>query len=79
MSYQSEVLSDSPVLYLRLNETSGTTVNDSSGNGLNMQRTYPGDSSLFALVKRRGSIYKCRTPPSIRYLSIWENPHGRFQ
>jgi hypothetical protein len=35
MSYSAEVLADSPVGYWRLNETSGSTVVDSSGNGLN--------------------------------------------
>lgn len=33
MSYSSEVLADSPIIYLRLNETSGTTATDASGNG----------------------------------------------
>lgn len=33
MSYSSEVLADSPSLYLRLGESSGTTATDSSGNG----------------------------------------------
>jgi len=33
MSYDSEVLADSPRLYWKLDETSGTTMADSSGNG----------------------------------------------
>lgn len=33
MSYSSEVLADSPLVYYRLNETSGTTMTDSSVNG----------------------------------------------
>ncbi|MDE2100095.1 MAG: LamG domain-containing protein, partial [Patescibacteria group bacterium] len=33
MSYASEVLSDSPTAYWHLDETSGTTAADSSGNG----------------------------------------------
>jgi len=32
-SYEDEVLADSPLLYLRLGESSGTTATDSSGNG----------------------------------------------
>lgn len=32
MTYNSEVLADSPLLYWRLNETSGTAIGDSSGN-----------------------------------------------
>ena len=33
MSYSSEVLTDSPLLYWRFEETSGTSAADSSGNG----------------------------------------------
>lgn len=33
--YAAQVLKDSPALYWRLNEPSGTTANDSSGNGRN--------------------------------------------
>lgn len=33
MSYSSEVLADSPAIYLRLDNTSGTTATDASGNG----------------------------------------------
>jgi hypothetical protein len=33
MSYDSEVLADSPLFYCKLDETSGTTMTDSSGNG----------------------------------------------
>src|SRR5687768_14439861 len=32
MSYDSEVLADSPLVYLKLDEPSGTTAADSSGN-----------------------------------------------
>ena len=35
MSYSSEVLADSPLVYLRLGESSGTSAVDSSGNALN--------------------------------------------
>lgn len=35
MTYASEVLADSPVLYLKLDETSGAVATDSSGNGRN--------------------------------------------
>lgn len=40
MSYQSEVLADNPLLYLKQDESSGTTVIDSSGNSRN--GTYSG-------------------------------------
>lgn len=40
MTYASEVLADSPLVYWRLGEASGTTATDSSGNGLN--GTYSG-------------------------------------
>jgi hypothetical protein len=35
VSYSSEVLADSPLLYWRMGDSSGTTVTDSSGNGRN--------------------------------------------
>lgn len=35
MSYSSEVLADSPLMYFRMGESSGTTMTDSSGNGRN--------------------------------------------
>jgi hypothetical protein len=44
MSYSSEVLADSPLLYPRLGDASGTTCVDSSGNGRN--GTYIGTLSL---------------------------------
>lgn len=44
MSYSSEVLADSPFIYLHLNETSGTVAADSSGNGHN--GTYNGTVTL---------------------------------
>ena len=44
MAYSTEVLADGPVGYWRLNETSGSTVVDSSGNGLN--GTYINSPSL---------------------------------
>jgi hypothetical protein len=40
LTYDQEVLADSPVAYWRLDETSGTVAHDSSGNGLN--GTYSG-------------------------------------
>lgn len=44
MSYASEVLADSPFIYLHLNETSGTNAADNSGNGRNA--TYTGTVTL---------------------------------
>jgi hypothetical protein len=35
MTYQSIILADHPLIYLRLGEASGTVMNDSSGNGNN--------------------------------------------
>lgn len=46
MSYSSEVLADSPLLYLRMGESSGTTMTDSSGNGRN--GTYVGSPTFGA-------------------------------
>lgn len=43
-SYENSVLSDQPVAYWRLGETSGNTANDSSGNGHN--GTYIGSPAL---------------------------------
>jgi hypothetical protein len=44
MTYASEVATDSPVLYWRLGESSGTTATDSSGNG--RDGTYAGSPTL---------------------------------
>lgn len=44
MSYSSEVLADSPVVYFRMNESSGTTMVDSRGSG--RDGTYVGSPTL---------------------------------
>lgn len=44
MTYASEVIADSPIFYLKLDETSGTTAADSSGNGNDF--TYQADVLL---------------------------------
>ncbi|WP_373078713.1 LamG-like jellyroll fold domain-containing protein [Zhongshania sp.] len=44
VTYESLVLSDNPILYYRLNETSGTIAEDSSGNGID--GTYAGSPAL---------------------------------
>lgn len=44
MTYSTEVLADSPYAYWKLNEPSGTTAADSSGNGRNL--TYTGTYTL---------------------------------
>lgn len=44
MTYSSEVLADSPLLYWRLGESSGTTAADASGNG--RTGTYSGSPTL---------------------------------
>jgi len=44
MTYSTEVLADSPYAYWKLNEPSGTTATDSSGNGRNL--TYIGTYTL---------------------------------
>lgn len=46
MTYSAEVLADSPLLYWRLGDASGTTATDSSGNGRN--GTYVGSPTLGA-------------------------------
>lgn len=46
MTYASEVLADSPRIYWRLGDASGTTATDSSGNGKN--GTYSGSPTLGA-------------------------------
>jgi hypothetical protein len=54
MSYASEVLADSPLVYLKLDETSGSTANDSSGNGYNF--TYTSAAQLNSGVTADGSV-----------------------
>jgi hypothetical protein len=44
VSYSTEVLADSPLVYLRLGDASGTTATDSSGNS--MDGTYVGSPTL---------------------------------
>lgn len=44
--YPAEVLADSPYIFWRMNETSGTTMSDSSGNG--RDASYEGDVTLGA-------------------------------
>ena len=53
MTYADEVLADSPVVYLKLDETSGTTAVDSSGNGNDF--TYGSGVSLAAGTNDLGS------------------------
>lgn len=52
--YSSAILADSPLLYFRLGDTSGTTVVDSSGNGHN--GTYHGSPTLGAAGALAGDI-----------------------
>src|SRR5438552_2561394 len=44
MSYQTEVLSDAPALYLRFGEAAGTNTADASGNG--RDATFSGSVTL---------------------------------
>ena len=59
MSYASEVLADSPIIYLKLDETSGTVAHDSSGNGhhftYNAGATLGATSNLLNSVMAQGS------------------------
>jgi hypothetical protein len=55
MTYDSEVLADSPVIYLKLDETSGTAAADSSGNGNSF--TYPSGVTLGNLPGVSGGGY----------------------
>lgn len=48
--YANAVLADSPLLYLRMNESSGTTAFDSSGNGRDATHTSVGLSATGLLV-----------------------------
>lgn len=52
MTYQSTVLADTPYAYWPLDETSGTTANDASGNGRNA--TYTGGFTLNSETTGRG-------------------------
>lgn len=52
--YSSAILADSPLLYFRLGDTSGTTVVDSSGNG--HSGTYHGSPTLGAAGALAGDI-----------------------
>lgn len=45
MSYQTEILADTPTVFYMLEEASGTTASDSSGNGLNA--TYTGSGVTY--------------------------------
>lgn len=53
LSYDDEVLADSPALYWKLNEASGTTATDSSGNARN--GTYGGTYTLATATGYPGS------------------------
>lgn len=59
MTYSSEVLADSPLLYWRLGETSGTTAADSSGNG--RTGTYSGGPTLGVTGLLNGDSDKATT------------------
>jgi hypothetical protein len=54
MTYVSEVLADSPLIYLKLDETSGSTATDYSGNGLDF--TYTSAALLNQATTPFGSV-----------------------
>ena len=54
LSYDAEVLADSPSGYWKLNETSGTNAADSSGNG--RDGTYTGSYTLASAVGSRSAV-----------------------
>lgn len=72
MSYESEVLADSPALYLRLDETgtdtNGATWPDSSGNGLDATQVYSGASD-----PARGFTSPIETDGASREFYGWTN------
>lgn len=66
MSYVSEVTSDAPVLWWRMDETSGTVAADSSGNG------HDGDhqTGLAFLLDQPGALNSDPTSPAVRLRNV---------
>lgn len=66
MSYDSEVLADSPLVYLELNDTSGTTAADTSGNSRN--GTYATTSGTGYQLNQT-SIIPTRADGNVKFVS----------
>lgn len=66
MSYDSEVLADSPLVYLELNDTSGTTATDTSGNSRN--GTYATTSGTGYSLNQTG-IIATRADGNVKFVS----------
>lgn len=74
MSYSSEVLADSPALYLRLNESSGTSAADSSGNGRTLTSTAAptwGAPSLLASTSDTAATITSGAQALVRAAESW--------
>jgi hypothetical protein len=79
VSYVATVLADSPVAFWELNELTGTTANDSSGNALS--GTYTGGYTLGAVppVNAPGAVLldgssgyvNCGTPAALNLTAAW--------
>lgn len=75
--YKSEVLADSPLLYLKLDEASGTTAADSSGNGRSGAHgtgVAPGNASLLGSGSGMSAKYVAATTSLTRVpYASWMN------
>lgn len=93
MSYDSEVAADTPLVYLELNDTSGTTATDTSGNA--RHGTYATSSGTGYVLNQTGIVSTradgnvkfvnaagAETSPSTGYVTIpygaWTNLTGDF-
>lgn len=65
MSYDTEVLADTPAGYWKLQDTSGTTAVDSSGNGRN--GTYNGTVSTHYALNQTGIIPSESSSPAVEW------------
>lgn len=76
-SYTTEVLADSPWLYWKLDETSGTTASDSSGNGRNGTYTNSPTLNQTALINEGASVDFDGTNDYVKY-TLTSNFTGSF-
>jgi hypothetical protein len=76
-SYTDEVLADSPYLYWKLDETSGTTASDSSGNGRNGTYTNSPTLNQTALINEGKSVDFDGTNDHVKY-TLASNFTGSF-
>lgn len=80
MSFDSTVLADSPVAYIKLTETSGTTASDTSGNGntgtynnctLNQTGLIPSESDKCVLFDGTTSFVDLGNPSALQILGAF--------